>query len=125
MESKFNLFFWKKDYIERFKLDREAQEILNSFISLSPQKAEQFIKDKYARSVSREDIIDTYCISNDVKKINSILKEIDENELSIEEIKEYKILELNEKENFDGFNRGKTIQKNIKMAQNRFSCEIN
>ena len=101
MESKFNLIFWKKDYIERFKLDREAQEILNSFISLSPQEAEQFIKDKYARSVYREDIIDTYCTRYDVKKINSILKEIDENELSIEEIKEYKIQELNETEEFE------------------------
>ncbi len=96
MNNKFNLKFWQQDYIKRFQLDREGQEILKNFIQSSPQKAEEFIKDKYGRQVYRTDIIDTYCTKYNTDKINKILKELNEEELTKEEIENYEISEQQE-----------------------------
>ena len=98
MKNIFDLKFWQRDYIKRFQLDREAKEILNWFVLSSPHNAEEFLKDKYAREVNRADIIDTYCSKYDSNKINKLLRELDEEELTKEEIKDYEILEQEESE---------------------------
>lgn len=92
-----NIDFWKRDYIKRFRLDRQGIEILNFLISANPKLAEQFIKDKYAREVYRFDIINTYCNKYDNKKINELLTELDYAPLFAEEIKKYEIMIRNEK----------------------------
>lgn len=99
--NKFDLKFWQKDYIKRFQLDRDAKEILNWFVLSNPQNAQEFIKDKYAREVYREDIIDTYCSKYDSSKINKLLRDLDEEELTKDEIENYEILEQEETEEFD------------------------
>lgn len=91
MSSKFNLRFWEKDYMKRYELGREAREILNWLVNYNPKIAERFIKDKYEREVYREDIIDTYCSKYDSEKINKLLNDLEYDELSEEEIKEYQI----------------------------------
>ena len=85
-EKSFDIKFWENDYRKRFGLDREAEEILSCFIAYSREKAEQFIKEKYERTVYREDIIDTYCNKYDNVKINSILADLDYEPLTEEEI---------------------------------------
>lgn len=92
-----NIEFWKRDYIERFKLDREGKEILSFLTSSNPQLAEQFIKDKYDREVLRSEIIDTYCDKYDNEKINKLLIELDQDPLSEEEIKDFEITIKEEK----------------------------
>lgn len=101
MNNIFDLKFWQRDYIKRFQLDREAKEILNWFVLSSPQNAEDFIKDKYAREVYREDIIDTYCSKYDINKINKLLQDLDEEPLTKDEIEDYEILEQEETEEFE------------------------
>ena len=93
MNNIFDLKFWQRDYTKRFQLDREAKEILNWFVLSSPQNAEEFIKDKYAREVYRVDIIDTYCSKYDINKINKLLHDLDEEPLTKDEIIDYEILE--------------------------------
>ena len=87
----FDINFWKRDYIKRFNLDREGQEILGAFISADEKKAEEFIKDKYERTVYRGDIIDTYCDKYDNVKINELLKNFEYDSLSEDEIKNFDI----------------------------------
>lgn len=101
MNNIFDLKFWQRDYIKRFQLDRDAKEILNWFVLSSPQNAEEFIKDKYAREVYREDIIDTYCLKYDINKINKLLHDLDEEPLTKDEIENYEISEQEETEEFD------------------------
>lgn len=98
MNSKFNLKFWQRDYIERFQLDREGREIFNFLIHNNPISAEQFIKDKYARDVYRLDIIDKYCDRYDKAKINKLLNDLEFDLLSDEEVKEYEIKDKNKRE---------------------------
>ena len=93
-----NIDFWKRDYIKRFQLDREGTEILNFLTSANPQLAEQFMRDKYDREILRSEIIDTYCEKYDNEKINKLLLELDQDPLSVEEIKEYDIILKKEKE---------------------------
>lgn len=95
MSSIFNFAFWKKDYLKRFNLDREGEEILDYFIAVDRDKAEEFIKDKYQREVYKTDIIDTYCERFSIEKINKILEEMEFEPLTEEEIEEYE-LESNE-----------------------------
>lgn len=101
MNKEFDLNFWRRDYEKRFQLDREAKEILKWFVLSSPQKAEEFIKDKYGREVSRLDIIDTYCSKYDNNKINKILHDLDEEKLKAEEIENYGIFQQEETEEFE------------------------
>lgn len=98
MNNKFDVKFWQRDYIKRFELDRDAKEILNWFVLSSPQNAEKFLKDKYAREVYRLDIIDTYCSKYDSNRINKLLQELDEEKLTKDEIKNYEIFEQEETE---------------------------
>lgn len=100
MNNIFDLRFWQRDYIKRFQLDRDAKEILNWFVLSSPQNAEEFIKDKYAREVYREDIIDAYCSKYDINKINKLLHDLDQEPLTKDEIIDYEILE--QQEEFEG-----------------------
>ncbi len=96
MNNIFDLKFWQRDYEKRFQLDREAKEILNWLVLSSPQDAEEFIKDKYAREVYREDIIHTYCSKYDSNKINKLLHDLDEEKLTKKEIEDYEILNQEE-----------------------------
>lgn len=91
MSNCFNFPFWKKDYLKRFNLDKEGEEILDYFIAMDKIKAEEFIKDKYQRDVYKTDIIDTYCEKFNIEKINKILKEIGFDPLTRKEIKEYEL----------------------------------
>lgn len=101
MNNIFDLKFWQRDYIKRFQLDRDAKEILNWFVLSSPQNAEEFIKDKYAREVYRGDIIDEYCSKYDINKINKLLHDLDEEPLTKDEIENYEISEQGETEEFE------------------------
>lgn len=112
MNNIFDLKFWQRDYIKRFQLDRDAKEILNWFVLSSPQNAEEFIKDKYAREVYRGDIIDTYCSKYDIKKINKLLQDLDEELLTKDEIIDYEIPE--QQEEFEWFFRGRIASRTLK-----------
>ncbi len=91
MNSSFNFAFWVHDYSKRFYLDREAKEILDYFIAVDPENAEEFIKDKYQREVWKSEIVDTYCDRFNVSKMNKILEQLDFEHLTKEEIKKYEI----------------------------------
>ena len=93
--------FWKRDYIERFCLDREGQEILNAFIAYDKENAKEFIKDKYQREVYRSDIIDAYCEKYNKETINKILIELEYTPLSEEEVEYIEQIELNDREEFE------------------------
>lgn len=97
LSSSFNFAFWVNDYDKRFNLDREAKEILDYFVAVDPKNAEEFIRDKYQREVWKLDIVDTYYDKFEVVKINKLLKELDFEYLTEEEIEEYKT-ESNENE---------------------------
>ena len=89
--NEFDFEFWKIEFRDRFDLDRKGYEILNSYIHNAPLQAKVFIIDTYQREVYREDIIDKYCDKYDSEKINSILKQIEFDELQQHEINVYNI----------------------------------
>lgn len=91
MNSNFDFNFWKIEFRDRFELNRTASEMLNSFMYHNPKAAKDFIINTYQRQVYKCDIIDKYCEKYDSEKINSILKQIEFDELTEEEIQDYGI----------------------------------
>lgn len=89
--NQFDFNFWKKEFSDRFNLDRKGYEILSSYIQNAPIQAKDFIIDTYQREVYREDIIDKYCDQYDSERINSLLKQIEFDELQQQEINVYNI----------------------------------
>lgn len=91
MSNNFNFDFWKRNMRDRFDLNRIACEILDSFIYHNPKEAENLIKDIYQSKVYKVDILDEYCEKYDSEKINSLLRQIEFDELTEDEIKIYEI----------------------------------
>ena len=86
-----NIDFWRKDYIKRFRLDKEGKEILNFLVSVDKVLATQFMLNKYQTETYREDIIDSYFEKYDNEKINELLKDLEYAPLTPAEIKESNI----------------------------------
>lgn len=87
----FNFDFWKREFRERFELNRIASEMLDYFIYRNPNAAKEFIINTYQEKVYKCDILDKFCDRYSTEKINSILKQIDFEELTEDEIKIYEI----------------------------------
>jgi len=87
----FNFDFWKREFRDRFELNRIASEMLDFFIYRNPYEAKDFIINTYQEKVFKCDIVDKNCDRYNSDKINSILKQIDFEELTEEEIKIYEI----------------------------------
>ena len=91
MSNNFNFDFWKREFRDRFELNRIASEMLDYFIYHNPKAAKEFIIDTYQEKVYKCDIVDKYCDKYNSEKINSILKQIEFDELTEDEIKIYEI----------------------------------
>lgn len=91
MNNNFNFDFWKREFRERFELNRIASEMLDHFIYHNPKAAKDFIINTYQEKVYKCDIVDKYCDKYNSEKINSILKQIEFDELTEDEIKIYEI----------------------------------
>lgn len=89
--NEFKFDFWKIDMRERFDLNRMGCEILSHFIYHEPEVAKRFIIDTYQMKVQKCDILDDYCEKYDSEKINAILKQIEFDELTEDEIQDYGI----------------------------------
>lgn len=98
MNSNFDFNFWKIEFRDRFELNRTASEMLDHFMYHNPKAAKDFIIDTYQRQVYKSDIVDKYCEKYDAEKINSILKQIEFDELTEDEIRDYEIKVLEETE---------------------------
>lgn len=91
MNNNFDFDFWKIEIRDRFDLNRIACQMLDHFVHHNPKAAKDFIIDIYQTKVYKCDIVDKYCEKYDSEKINSILKQIEFNELTQEEIQDYGI----------------------------------
>lgn len=89
--KEFDFDFWKRDMRERFELNRMGCEILSHFIYHEPKVAKRFIIDIYQMKVQKCDILDDYCERYDSEKIDSILKQIEFDNLTKDEIQDYEI----------------------------------
>ncbi len=97
MRTRFDIKFWKKQFIKDFELNETGKELLNNLIYTNKQLAERVIIDNYERSFYRLDFIDRFSDKYDKDKINDLLQQLDYEPLTDEEIKEYEIKE-NEQE---------------------------
>lgn len=93
MSNDFDFDFWKREFRDRFDLNRIGTEILSNFIHCNPSVAKNYIIDTYSQKVDRLELIDNFCDRYDSEKINSILKQIEYEELTKEEILDYDIKE--------------------------------
>lgn len=91
MNNKFDFDFWKIEIRDRFDLNRTGSEILNYFIHYNPIQAKNYIKDLYQSKVEKYELIDKFCDKYDSDKMNSMLKQIEFEELTEEEIAEFEI----------------------------------
>lgn len=96
--NEFNFDFWKKEMRDRFDLNRMGYEILEHFIYHNPENAKKFIIDTYQMKVDKYELIDKYCDKYNSEKINSILKQIEFDELTEQEIIDFEIEEIEEGE---------------------------
>lgn len=91
MNDKFDFDFWKIEMRDRFDLNRTGSEILNYFIHHNPTEAKNYIVELYQSKVEKYELIDKFCDKYDCDKLNSILKQIEFEELTEEEIAEFEI----------------------------------
>lgn len=94
----FNFDFWKIEMRDRFELNKMGCDILSHFIYNNPEAARRFIIDSYQANVYKCDILDKFCEKYDSEKINSILKQIEFDELTEEDIQNYEIKITEEEE---------------------------
>jgi len=99
MNNNFDFDFWKREFKRRFELNEITGQMLDNFIYYNPEMAKRYIIDVYQQKVYKCDILDKYCDRYDSEKINSILKQIEFDELTEEEIQEYEIKKSEEEEN--------------------------
>lgn len=99
MKNEFDFDFWKIEIRDRFDLNRVGSEILTYFIYHNPKEAQNYIKDLYQSKVEKYELIDKFCDKYDSNKMNSILKQIEFEELTEEEIAEFEIRKPEEEEN--------------------------
>lgn len=99
MNNNFDFDFWKIEIRDRFDLNRVGSEILTYFIYYNPTQAQNYIRDLYQSKVEKYELIDKFCNKYDSEKINSILNQIEFDELTEQEIQEYEIKKSEEEEN--------------------------
>lgn len=93
MRTRFDIKFWKRQFIKDFELNETGKELLNNLISANKQLAEKVIVDNYEGLFYRLDFIDRFSDNYDKDKINDLLQQLDYEPLTDEEIKEYNIKE--------------------------------
>lgn len=98
MNKDFDFKFWKRELRDRFDINRTGEEILTNFIYYSPEGAKEYIINLYQSNVEKYDLLDTYGEKYDVDKINSILKQIEFDELTENEIIDFNIRRNEEQE---------------------------
>lgn len=90
MKTNMGLKFWKTQLIKKFELNQVGRQLLDMLCYADPDKATEFIINKFG-SLYRSEIIDMYCDKYKQEKINLILEDVGEYELEKREIEEYEI----------------------------------
>ncbi len=93
MKTNFDIGFWKTKFAKHFELNETGKELLSQLIYSNKEAAIQLMKDCYDRKFYKEDFIDMFCDKYDKEQINTLLKQLDYEPLTDEEIETYKIKE--------------------------------